>query len=46
MEPTKILLTIYALLVIQLAQLALEEGLHYASPVLFLSTIKQRQNNA
>jgi len=41
MEPTKILLTIYALLVIQLAQLALEEGILYVSLALFLSTTKQ-----
>jgi len=36
----------YALLVIQLAQLALEEGLLSASLALFLSTIKQQQINA
>jgi len=36
----------YALLVIQLAQLALEEGHLYASLALFLSTTKQQQSNA
>jgi len=36
----------YALLVIQLAQLALEEGLLSASLALFLSTIKRQQINA
>ena len=36
----------YALLVIQLAQLALEEGLLSASLALFLSTTKQQQSNA
>ena len=46
MELIKILLTMYALLAIQLAQLALEQGLLYASLALFLSTTKQQQNNA
>jgi len=36
----------YALRVIQLAQLALEQGLLYASLALFLFTIKQQQSNA
>ena len=45
MGPTKILLTIYVLLAIQLAQLALEEALLYASLALFLFSIKQLQSN-
>jgi len=46
MELIKILLTMYALLAIQLAQLALEEEILSASLALFLSTIKQQQINA
>ena len=46
MELIRILLIMYALRVIQLAQLALEQGLLYASLALFLSTTKQQQNNA
>ena len=45
MELIRILLTMYALLAIQLAQLALEEGILYASLALFLSTTKQLQSN-
>jgi hypothetical protein len=43
---TKIPLTMYALLAIQLAQLALEVALLYASLALFLATTKQQQSNA
>jgi len=46
MGPTKILLTMYVLLAIQLAQLALEEVPPYVFLALFLSITKQLQSNA
>ena len=46
MEHIRILLTMYALLAIQLAQLALEEGILYASLALYLCTTRHQQNNA